>query len=74
MNTVNLKLTERERDILIYLSFGMDSSDIGRFLGIHRKTVSYYKKKIMKDLGFRNTASLLTWLRTERAKELICCR
>ncbi|MXS96655.1 hypothetical protein GST23_25805 [Serratia marcescens] len=71
MDRDHIKITERERDVLICLSFGMNLSNVASFLDIHRKTASYYKNSIMKRLGFRKTALLLEWLRTESARELI---
>jgi DNA-binding NarL/FixJ family response regulator len=54
-------LSERELDILKLLAKGNSLKEIAAILQIERGTVSTYKTRIMRKLGFRNNADLLRY-------------
>lgn len=55
-------LTEREKDILHYLSFGMRNVEIGHHLGISDRTVQYHVGHIMRKLACRNRSELTSYV------------
>lgn len=57
-----IPLTEREREILSYLSKGQRSCDISRRLSISQKTVSGHKRNAMAKLGLSRSPDLNYWL------------
>ncbi|MGQ8775435.1 helix-turn-helix domain-containing protein [Serratia sp. NA_112.1] len=57
-----IPLTEREREILSYLSKGQRSCDISRRLRISQKTVSGHKRNAMEKLGLSRSSDLNYWL------------
>ncbi|WP_434462190.1 helix-turn-helix domain-containing protein [Serratia plymuthica] len=56
--------TLRERQVLRYIKKGVPPTQIGRILGINRKTVSTHKRNAMNSLKLRNNQSLHCWLNT----------
>ncbi|CAI1948117.1 MULTISPECIES: helix-turn-helix transcriptional regulator [Serratia] len=57
-----VSLTEREREILSYLSKGQRSRDISHRLHISQKTVSGHKRNAMAKLGISRSPDLNYWL------------
>lgn len=55
-------LTVREKEVLHYLSRGLRSCDISRYLRISEKTVSGHKRNAMTKLGITRTSDLNYWL------------
>ncbi len=53
-------LSEREQEVLILLSNGFSSKQIGGELGISTRTVETHRLNIMKKLGTTNTAELIS--------------
>jgi two-component system, NarL family, response regulator NreC len=53
------KLTERERDVMMYTAEGFSSSEIGDKLFISPKTVDTYRSRIMEKLGLNHRSELV---------------
>jgi FixJ family two-component response regulator len=53
-------LTGREREVLQLVAAGSSNKDIGAALGISYRTVEDHHSKIMRKLGVRNVAELLS--------------
>ncbi len=54
-------LSEREMDILKLLAEGNSLKEIANMLAIERGTVSTYKTRMMRKMGFRNNAELMRY-------------
>ena len=54
-----LKLTERERQILVLISQGMSTKAAAARLGISYKTVDSHRSRILEKLGVHETASMV---------------
>lgn len=54
-------LSEREQEILKLLANGNTLKEIGLMLTIERGTVSTYKTRIMRKMGFRNNTDLMRY-------------
>lgn len=54
-------LTARERDVLRLLARGLSSKQIGRVLGLSRRTVDGHRARIMSKLGIRTLAGLVKY-------------
>lgn len=61
-NLLTNRLTERQRQILHYLSKGMYASEIANLLNINCKTVSSHKRSAMAKLRLSRNAELYQWL------------
>ncbi|CAG1020253.1 Response regulator UvrY [Methylococcales bacterium] len=57
----NKPLSERELEIMKLLAKGDSLKDIANLLAIERGTVSTYKTRIMRKMGFRNNAELMRY-------------
>jgi two-component system, NarL family, response regulator NreC len=53
------KLTERERDVMMYTAEGFSSSEIGEKLFISPKTVDTYRSRIMEKLSLTHRSELV---------------
>jgi two-component system, NarL family, response regulator NreC len=53
------KLTDRERDVMMYTAEGFSSSEIGEKLFISPKTVDTYRSRIMEKLGLTHRSELV---------------
>ena len=53
-------LTMRELEVSGYIANGHTCKEIGRLLHISHRTVEAHRAKIMKKLGCRNTAELVS--------------
>jgi two-component system, NarL family, response regulator NreC len=53
------KLTDRERDVMMYTAEGFSSSEIGEKLFISPKTVDTYRSRIMEKLGLNHRSELV---------------
>ncbi|MDD2759179.1 MAG: response regulator transcription factor [Methylomonas sp.] len=60
-HAARLTLSEREMEILKLLSEGNSIKQIGMLLSIERGTVSTYKTRIMRKMGFRNAIELMRY-------------
>ncbi|WP_421671720.1 LuxR C-terminal-related transcriptional regulator [Rahnella sp. EDr1-12] len=61
-NLLTNKLTERQRQILHYLSKGMQPGEIANLLNIDCKTVSTHKRSAMGKLKLTKNTDLYKWL------------
>lgn len=55
-----IKLTNREREILVFLARGLTAKQISLKLGIHRNTTDYHISKLKKRLGAHTLAQSMT--------------
>jgi two-component system, NarL family, response regulator NreC len=53
------RLTDRERDVMMYTAEGFSSSEIGEKLFISPKTVDTYRSRIMEKLGLTHRSELV---------------
>lgn len=53
------RLSDREREVLVYLAQGMSYIDIGTRLGVSVKTVETYRTRLGTKLGLRTRADLI---------------
>jgi DNA-binding NarL/FixJ family response regulator len=56
-----IPLSEREMDILKLIANGKSLKEIGNMLAIERGTVSTYKTRMMRKMGFRSNAELMRY-------------
>lgn len=56
---VNIKLSDREREVLFHLSNGYTSQEIGEALHVTSYTVDAHKKNLISKLNARNSAHLI---------------
>ena len=59
------KISNREIDVLRYLSTGKKNKEIAQLLGIDEKTISTYKLRLLTKLSVTNLVDLL-----QKAKDL----
>lgn len=60
---MSLSLTEREQEVMRYMSWELAPKSLPQYLNISHKTVSSHKRAVMRKLGFRRNAELYHWLR-----------
>jgi DNA-binding CsgD family transcriptional regulator len=60
---MSLSLTEREVEVMRYMSWELTPKSLPWYLNISHKTVSSHKRAVMRKLGFRRNAELYHWLR-----------
>lgn len=53
-------LTVREREISTYIVNGLTCKEIGRLLAISHRTVEAHRARLMRKLGAKNTAELVS--------------
>ena len=53
-------LSSREREVSGYIANGHTCKEIARLIGISHRTVEAHRAKLMKKLGCRNTAELVS--------------
>ena len=56
----DIKLSQRERDILDLLSKGYTAPDIAGALGLSNDTIRWYRKKLLAKFDVANTAELIS--------------
>lgn len=54
-------LSERQRQILSQVAQGKTSGAIALEMGLSRRTVEAHRMRLMRSVGARNTAELMTW-------------
>jgi DNA-binding NarL/FixJ family response regulator/two-component sensor histidine kinase len=59
--TLQVELTEREREVLRLVAEGLTSAEIGERLSISRRTVEKHRSNLMKKLGIKNHMQLLAY-------------
>lgn len=60
-NVLHLELSDREFQVLIMLARGLSLCEIGAHLFVSPKTVSTYRSRIMKKMGFHNNSELIMY-------------
>ncbi|MDR9777217.1 helix-turn-helix domain-containing protein [Rhizobium hidalgonense] len=55
----DLRVTPREKEVLVHLSNGKTTDLIGEILGIRANTVNTYKREMMDRFGAANVTSLV---------------
>jgi DNA-binding CsgD family transcriptional regulator len=60
---MSLSLTEREVEVMRFMSWEMTPKSLPRYLNISQKTVSTHKRAVMRKLGFKRNTELYHWLR-----------
>ena len=58
---VNVRLSDRQREVLQLLAEGKIIKEIGSILHMSNRTVNYHKYQIMKTLGVRSNAELVRY-------------
>lgn len=53
-------LSSREREVSVYIANGMTCKEIAKELGISYRTVEAHRSKVMKKLGCRNMAEMIS--------------
>ena len=59
MNSPNIELTSREKEVLELLSVGYNSKEIGEKIFISSNTVEYHRKQLLRKTNSRNVAELI---------------
>ena len=62
----NEPLTERLLQVLVFVAKGYTSAQIGKELGISRRTVEFHRKLLMERLRLRSTSALTTYAISKR--------
>jgi DNA-binding NarL/FixJ family response regulator len=62
---INFELSERESEILDYLSKGKTLQEIGEQLFLSKNTVVTHKRNILKKTGFNKMTQLIAWWITQ---------
>ena len=57
----SVKLSERERDVVVLVAEGLGNKQVGTTLGISVKTVESHRRNIMRKLGLRSSADLVRY-------------
>lgn len=60
---MSVVLTDREQEVMRYLSCEQAQKSLPKHLNISHKTVSAHKRSVMRKLGFRRNTELYHWLR-----------
>jgi DNA-binding NarL/FixJ family response regulator len=58
-NEMYRKLSNREVEVLRFLSNGKKNSEISKILGLNEKTISTYKLRLLKKLNVSNLVDLV---------------
>ena len=53
-------LSQREKDILDFLSKGYTAPDIAKALGLSHETIRWYRKRLIAKFDVANTAELIS--------------
>lgn len=64
-NIFHHNLTEREKEILQYISMGYNSHRIAKKLSISKNTVDTHRRNILKKTKLRSTSEIITRSRME---------
>lgn len=71
----DVSLTAREHQVMKYMKWEMSPINMSHYLKISPKTISGYKRSVMRKLGFVRNEELYNWLRTgglEQLKDNYC--
>ena len=61
VHPAGLVLTERQRQILAQVAQGKTNNKIALEIGLSRRTVESHRARLMRSLGLRNGAELISW-------------
>jgi DNA-binding NarL/FixJ family response regulator len=56
-----VRLSERERDVVVLVAEGLGNKQVGATLGISVKTVESHRRNIMRKLGLKSSADLVRY-------------
>ena len=56
-----VRLSERERDVVVLVAEGLGNKQVGTTLGISVKTVESHRRNIMRKLGLKSSADLVRY-------------
>lgn len=56
-----LKFNESEVSVTWFFMTGMTVEQIAEWTGLSKKSVSYYKRKVMKKIGVKNNNDFIMW-------------
>jgi DNA-binding NarL/FixJ family response regulator len=59
--TATVRLSERERNVVILVAEGLGNKQVGAMLGISVKTVDSHRRNIMRKLGLKSSADLVRY-------------
>ena len=62
-----LSLTEHEVAVTWFFMTGMTLKQIAEWSGLKEKTVSYYKRRVMRKIGVKNNNEFIMWFLKNRA-------
>lgn len=62
-----LFFTENEVAVTWFFMTGMTLKQIAEWSGLKEKTVSYYKRKVMRKIGVKNNNEFIMWFLKNRA-------
>lgn len=57
--TNSVEISQKEKDVLVYICMEFTSAEIGEKLGISARTVESIKERLMERFGVKNTAGLV---------------
>jgi DNA-binding NarL/FixJ family response regulator len=66
----SVRLTKREREILILIVDGMKNLQIATRLGVTERTIETYRHRLMQKLNVRSVAGLIRFAISEGITEL----
>lgn len=62
----NLSFTENEVAVTWFFMTGMSLKQIGEWSGLPEKSVSYYKRRVMRKIGVNNNNEFIIWFLKNR--------
>ena len=66
----HLKFTEKEIAVTWFFMTGMTAKNISEWSGIPEKSISYYKRRVMKKIGAENNNEFIMWFLDNRSNYL----
>jgi len=56
-----LKFNEKEVAVTWFFMTGMSVNEIAEWMGMSKKSVSYYKRRVMRKIGVKNNNEFIIW-------------
>lgn len=69
-NERHLNFTEKEIAVTWFFMTGMNAKKISEWSGIPEKSISYYKRRVMKKIGAENNNEFIMWFLDNRSNYL----
>ena len=66
VRTGRITLSDRQRQILTLVAQGKTNADIAEETGLSRRTVEAHRARMMRSIGVRNAAELVSWFGASR--------